>query len=156
MWKPVARRDAPLEGEALVAHNLKTMRKARRLSQEDIAERMTGLGFKMHQTQVAKIENGTRPISFDEVLGFAKALGVPPNEFMSVEVYGPDTIEYELQQARLALDAAEIEWRSTQAVEEAARVRYEEARAAYTLAQDRLAKDRHDTAPIVRRGPGIR
>ncbi len=103
MDKPKERHLIPSEGEALVAHNLKVMRKAARLSQDDVAERMRRLGFKFHQTQIAKIENGTRAIQFDEVIGLAKALNLPAEYFMTQAVANPDDPHYELQEAGFRL-----------------------------------------------------
>ncbi|MFD7645621.1 helix-turn-helix domain-containing protein [Kitasatospora sp. NPDC059795] len=128
----------PLEGEALVAHNLKVLRKAARLSQEDVAERMTRLGFKFHQTQVAKIENGTRPVRFDEVIGLAKALSVPAANFMTEAVAGPDEPDYELQEAGFALQAAQVEWRTAHDIEQGAKARMDEAQRAYDEVAARL------------------
>ncbi|MFF7635613.1 helix-turn-helix domain-containing protein [Kitasatospora sp. NPDC008050] len=128
-----------LEGEALVAHNLKVLRKAARLSQEDVAERMTRLGFKFHQTQVAKIENGTRPVRFDEVIGLAKALSVPPANFMTEAVAGPDEPDYELQEAGFRLQAAQLEWRTAHDIEQGAKARLDEAEREYDEIAERLA-----------------
>ncbi|RKE20026.1 transcriptional regulator with XRE-family HTH domain [Streptomyces sp. TLI_171] len=131
-------RFTPLEGEALVAHNLKVLRKAARLSQEDVAERMTRLGFKFHQTQIAKIENGTRPLRFDEVIGLAKALNVPVGNFMTEAVAGPDEPDYELQEAGFRVQAAEQEWRTARDLEQAAKARLEEAEREYDEIAERL------------------
>jgi transcriptional regulator with XRE-family HTH domain len=132
------RRLVPLQGEALVAHNLKILRKAARLSQEDMAERMTRLGHKLHQTQIAKMENGTRSISFNEVLALARALNVPEHHFMTEAVAGPDEPEYELQEAALKIQAAEQEWRVAQDLADAAKARLEEAEHAYDEIAERL------------------
>lgn len=138
MVNPMVHRFTPLEGEALVAHNLKVLRKAARLSQEDMAERMTRLGFKFHQTQVAKIENGTRPVRFDEVLGLAKALSVPAANFMTEAVAGPDEPDYELQEAGFALQAAQLEWRTAHDIEQGAKARLDEAQRKYDEVAGRL------------------
>ena len=152
MVNPMVHRYKPLEGEALVAHNLKVLRKAARLSQEDVAERMTRLGFKLHQTQVAKIENGTRPVRFDEVIGLAKALSVPPENFMTEAVAGPDEPDYELQEAGFRVQAAELEWRTAHDIEQGAKARLEEAEREYDEIAERLAAqgiavDTVDAAP---------
>ncbi len=139
MVNPMVHRFKPLEGEALVAHNLRVLRKAARLSQEDVAERMTRLGFKFHQTQVAKIENGARPVRFDEVIGLAKALSVPAANFMTEAVAGPDEPDYELQEAGFRLQAAEVEWRTARDIEQAAKARLAEAEREYDEIAERLA-----------------
>lgn len=141
MDKPRVRNLIPSEGEALVAHNLKIMRKAARLSQDDLAERMNRLGFKFHQTQIAKIENGTRPIRFDEVLGLAKALNLPAEHFMTEAVASPDDPHYELQEAGFRLQDLEKEWRTAQDLADAAKRRLEEAEREYDEIAERLGVD---------------
>jgi transcriptional regulator with XRE-family HTH domain len=138
------RRWSPPEGEELVAHNLKICRKVARLSQEDVAERMRRLGFKVHQTQIAKIENSSRSISFNEVIGLAKALNVPAEHFMTEAVAGPDDPSYELQEAAFAIQAAEREWRVAQDLADAAKARLTEAEHAYDEIAERLGVDRAD------------
>lgn len=128
----------PPEGEALVAHNLKVLRGGARLSQEDVAERMRRLGFKMHQTQVAKIENNTRGISFNEALGLAKALSVPAGHFMLEAVAGPDDPHWELQEAAFDITRAEQEHQVAQDLADAAKARLDEAEARYDEIAERL------------------
>ncbi len=55
---------------------LRELRTKRGWSQDELAERMTRLGFRMHQTQVAKIENGSRALRFNEIVALSVALGV--------------------------------------------------------------------------------
>ncbi len=129
---------APPEGEALVAHNLKVLRMTARLSQEDMAERMRRLGFKMHQTQIAKIENGARSISFNEALGFAKALGVPAGNFLLEAVASRDDPHWELQEAAFDIQKAEQEHQVAQDLADAAKARLEAAEARYDEIAERL------------------
>ncbi|MCZ4096126.1 helix-turn-helix domain-containing protein [Streptomyces sp. H39-C1] len=141
MDKPKERHLIPHEGEALVAHNLKIMRKAARLSQDDVAERMRRLGFKFHQTQIAKIENGTRSIQFDEVVGLAKALNLPAEYFMTQAVADPEDPHYELQEAGFRLQDLEKEWRTAQDLADAAKSRLKEAERDYDEIAERLGVD---------------
>jgi transcriptional regulator with XRE-family HTH domain len=138
MDKPKQRDLVPSEGEALVRHNLKVMRKAARLSQEDVAERMNRLGFKFHQTQIAKMESGSRSISFDEVLGLAKALNLPADYFMTQAVADPNDPHWELQEAGFRLQDLEREWRTAQDLADAAKARYEQADREYDEIAERL------------------
>ncbi|UGQ14330.1 helix-turn-helix domain-containing protein [Yinghuangia sp. ASG 101] len=101
--------DGRVSAEALVAHNLRHLRKAMHLSQEHIADAMTERGFKMHQTQVAKIENGSRPIRLDEAMAIADILSIPPLAFISEAVVGAGDREFDLLQARFRVDAAEAD-----------------------------------------------
>lgn len=137
---------APPEGEALVAHNLKVLRRTARLSQVDVAERMRRLGYKMHQTQIAKIENGTRSISFDEVIGLAKALSVPAANFMLEAVAGPDDPHWELQEAAFDIQKAEQEHQVAQDLADAAKARLDQAEARYDEIAARLGVE-EETEP---------
>ena len=47
-------------------------RKARKITQIELAERMTELGFPWHQTAVAKTERGQRALKVTEALAIAK------------------------------------------------------------------------------------
>jgi transcriptional regulator with XRE-family HTH domain len=70
----------PSVGEVL-ARKVRYFREAQDLRQEDLAERVTKLGWPMNRVTVAKIEaGGTRAAnaSLTEVLVFAAALDVPP------------------------------------------------------------------------------
>lgn len=49
-----------------------------RVTQQDLADRVTAFGSPMHQTTVARIEKGQRPVSLGEALQLAAALGVSP------------------------------------------------------------------------------
>lgn len=53
-------------------------RLARSWSQEDLAEKLRQSGFDMHQTTVAKLERGTRPLRVAEAAAIAWIFGVPP------------------------------------------------------------------------------
>lgn len=53
-------------------------RQARNWSQEDLADRLRLQGFDMHQTTVAKIERGTRPLRVAEAAAIANIFRVPP------------------------------------------------------------------------------
>lgn len=52
-------------------------RKARGWSQDDLASELNDLGFEMHQTTVAKIERGARPLRVSEAVAIAHIFGVP-------------------------------------------------------------------------------
>jgi transcriptional regulator with XRE-family HTH domain len=136
-----------LSGEALVAHNLRVLRKAARLSQDDVAERMNRLGFKFHQTQVAKIERNSRPVRYDEVIGLAKALGVPLFPFMTAAVASEGEPEYELQEAAFRVEAADQEWRNAHDLEQAAKARLTEAEREYAEIAERLGIEAPDFQP---------
>lgn len=53
-------------------------RRERNWSQEDVADKLRSQGFDMHQTTVAKIERGTRPLRVAEAAAIAAIFRVPP------------------------------------------------------------------------------
>jgi transcriptional regulator with XRE-family HTH domain len=84
-------------------------RQDRNWSQEDVAERLRHQGFEMHQTTVAKIERGARPLRVAEATALAEVFEMP---IMAVfELLLPtdqtgdvDTRRRELEQARERVD----------------------------------------------------
>lgn len=68
-----------------LGRKLRDWRKARGWSQARIAEELGYRGFDMHQTTVAKIENGSRPLRVSEAIAIADVMGMP---MLSV-FYGP-------------------------------------------------------------------
>ena len=62
--------------EALFGSRIREMRAARGWTQDELARRMTEAGHPMHQTTVAKLENGNRPTSVSEVGALATLFGV--------------------------------------------------------------------------------
>lgn len=48
-----------------------------KITQEDLAARLARFGIEVTQAQVAKLENGDRPIFDYELVAIAKALRVP-------------------------------------------------------------------------------
>lgn len=56
---------------------VKRFRKAHRLSQEQLSEILASHGFPMHQTTVAKLERGGRPIRLAEAFALADILLMP-------------------------------------------------------------------------------
>ncbi|MDG4856722.1 helix-turn-helix transcriptional regulator [Streptomyces sp. T-3] len=141
--------DGRLSGEALVAHNLRRLRKAFRLSQDDIAERMRRLGFKFHQTQVAKIERGDRPLRYDEVLALAEVLSVPALPFMTEPVAGEGEAEFELLEAKFRVQAAQQEHETARDLADKAQEHYEEVLREYREIAERLGAE-DEFQPVLR------
>lgn len=56
--------------------NLRDFRGIRRLSQEDVAARLTELGHAWKRTTVSEVERGRRSVSIDELFGLAIVLQV--------------------------------------------------------------------------------
>ncbi|MGI8615292.1 MAG: helix-turn-helix domain-containing protein [Actinomycetota bacterium] len=62
----------------IVAEQVSRWRTRRRLTVEQLAERVTALGGRMGRVTLTKLENGGRGVSLDEALLLAAALNVPP------------------------------------------------------------------------------
>ncbi len=65
------------ELRVLFAANLRSLRQARGISQERLAE-LAGL----HRTYVSSVERGARNISIDNIARLAKALDVSPDKLL--------------------------------------------------------------------------
>lgn len=66
-----------MQSEAQFGETVKKFRLAHRLSQLQLAELLADKGFAMHQTTVAKLEKGTRPIRLAEAFALADILLMP-------------------------------------------------------------------------------
>jgi transcriptional regulator with XRE-family HTH domain len=64
--------------ETSFGDKVRQWRRARNWSQEDVADKLRMQGFDMHQTTVAKIERGTRPLRVAEAAAIAAIFRVPP------------------------------------------------------------------------------
>lgn len=54
---------------------LRASREATSLSQQHVADALKPLGISLHQSQVAKIERGERPLRLDEAVALASLFG---------------------------------------------------------------------------------
>lgn len=78
-------------------------------SQEEVAERLRRQGFEMHQTTVAKIERGARPLRVAEAAALADVFEMPVMAVfeLSLSLDNPgdlDSRRIELEQARKRVD----------------------------------------------------
>ncbi len=64
--------------ERAFGEKVRQWRQARNWSQEDLAEELRQFGFDMHQTTVAKLEKGLRPLRVSEAAAIAAVFGMPP------------------------------------------------------------------------------
>lgn len=62
----------------VLARQVLRWRKERKLSAQDLANRLAELGSDLNRRVISKIENGERGVSIDEWLQLAHALAVPP------------------------------------------------------------------------------
>ena len=63
--------------ERAFGEKIRQMRVERGWSQDDLAEKMAGLGFNMHQTTIAKIEGAKRPLRVAELFALSTIVRVP-------------------------------------------------------------------------------
>lgn len=70
-------REEFLEGERRVVQNIRDQRLRSGWSQDQLANSMRLVGFEMHQSTIAKIESGKRPLRLAELFAFADAMSVP-------------------------------------------------------------------------------
>lgn len=70
--------------DELFGQRMKTLRDARRMPQQHIANTMTMVyGHRWYQTTVGKIESGTRPVKLTEAVAVAAILGVPLEDLLT-------------------------------------------------------------------------
>lgn len=72
--------------ERQVAREIRTQRILSGLSQADLANSMTELGFQMEQSTIAKIENGKRPFRLAELFALSAILNVPETSLLASSV----------------------------------------------------------------------
>ncbi len=75
----------PLDPKALFARNLKRLRSAAGLSQEELAAR-AGL----HRTYISSVEHGNRNVSIENIYAIAMALGADPRELLAPDSTGAE------------------------------------------------------------------
>jgi Helix-turn-helix. len=57
------------------------------LSQEELAARLESNGWKISRGTLAKIESGIRQVSDYELVALAKALKVPPESLLDIDLF---------------------------------------------------------------------
>jgi transcriptional regulator with XRE-family HTH domain len=70
---------------SVVAENVRQLRLQRGLTQQELADRLTGLGRPMAGTGVAKVEGQARRMDVDDLVAFAAALDVGPSRLLMPE-----------------------------------------------------------------------
>ncbi|MEV8615673.1 helix-turn-helix transcriptional regulator [Amycolatopsis sp. NPDC051373] len=80
--------------EEVIGLKIRELRIERGWSQTTVADRMRNLGFDLHQTAIAKIESGKRPIRANEVYALALVFGLPIQALWYLPVAGePRSVE---------------------------------------------------------------
>lgn len=92
----------PIDLEETVAKNVRWLREARGLSQQQLGSDLARHGFGMHYTTVAQLEVGARPLRLNEVAAIAAHFEVP------IEALWQDAGDV-LNESVVAAQAAEAE-----------------------------------------------
>jgi transcriptional regulator with XRE-family HTH domain len=80
MYLPrVAAQQPPSSFNKLVGENIRMLRLERGMSQADLAARLQAQGYAVHQQGVGKLEQGERPLRFEEAHIIGAILGVDPS-----------------------------------------------------------------------------
>jgi transcriptional regulator with XRE-family HTH domain len=91
--------------EKSFGNKVRQWRRARNWSQDDLAHRLRRHGFDMHQTTVAKIERGSRPLRVAEAAAIAFIFRVPPLAvFMGPP---PEKLPWSMQELHETIEEAE-------------------------------------------------
>ena len=64
---------------------IKALREAARLSQEQLAAKVQLAGLNLNQKAISRIENGDRVVPDYELIFFSEALGAPIEQLLGVE-----------------------------------------------------------------------
>lgn len=93
--------------EAIFARRFRQTREAMGMSQADMAREMSHIGYRMHQTAIAKIERGDRPLRLSEAGALASIVKCRLSDIVDTEA--PTDTARLLHQARFQGALQEIE-----------------------------------------------
>ncbi|MGO9926553.1 MAG: helix-turn-helix domain-containing protein [Mycobacterium sp.] len=99
------RREYYEQWEKSFGDKIRQWRRERNWSQEDVAAHLRDQGFDMHQTTVAKIDSGTRPLRVAEALALGHIFKVPALAIF--EGPGPEDQPENIAELQRELDMAE-------------------------------------------------
>jgi transcriptional regulator with XRE-family HTH domain len=69
--------------------NLRSQRARINIGQDELATRMTALGWKWVRQTVSKVEHGQRRVTAEEIFGLAQALDTTATSLMQISANGP-------------------------------------------------------------------
>lgn len=79
--------------EKAAGRELRRLRIERGWTQEEVARRMKAFGYDYHQTMIAKVESGGRPLRVNELAAFASLYGIRLDQLVYPEVSGESVAE---------------------------------------------------------------
>lgn len=86
-----------LTTDAEIGARVRMVRTARKLTQQQVADRMTGVVNKLHHSYVSKIESGDRPLLARELIALAAVLAVTPAGLLAGDATAPDALSAALR-----------------------------------------------------------
>ncbi|MDX3497228.1 helix-turn-helix domain-containing protein [Streptomyces turgidiscabies] len=115
----------PHDPERVIGREMRRIRERMGLTQLEVAERMLKNGFRFHQTQIAKMERGERPIRVNEWIAIATALGTTVQDMLASEIGASigESPEKPLSLAELERERDAVHQRLRAAEDELARAR---------------------------------
>lgn len=78
--------------DAEIGARVRLVRTARKLTQQQAADRMTAAGYRMHNSAISLIESGGRPLLARELIALAAVLGVTPAALLGGDATAPDAL----------------------------------------------------------------
>ncbi len=88
-------RSMMLHLERVMCDKFRVLREERGWSQKELAEKVKGYGFDFHQSTIAKLESGTRPLRVAEMYALSHVFRMPPGAvfFMAYSTPEDDGLE---------------------------------------------------------------
>lgn len=134
-------------GAVAFGARIRQLRQGREWTQGDLAAQMTGAGFPLHQTTVAKLEVGSRPTSVEELFALAAILNVTVPELLLVD--DDSGIHRELSEISTRLAQLDSQIGQTKQRERDLQTEYEATQEQYQNVVARLSDP-----PSLKAGPG--
>lgn len=128
--------------DSIFARRLRTLREQAETTQQQLADRMTAVGHKMHRSAIAKIESGDRPVSIGEAVQLAGQLGVTLMELITDDMAdrGQEREYRQLVEAKLRVRSLQHEAARRFKLLEEAQVLYDNTVARLEAARNELSK----------------
>lgn len=84
--------------DAEIGARVRMVRQARKLTQQQVADRITGAGHMMDNSAVSRTESGGRPLLARELIALAAVLGVTPAALLGGSAAAPDELTAALRE----------------------------------------------------------
>lgn len=135
------------DAERRIGRNLRRIREALELTQQDVAERLREKGHRFHQTQIAKIERGERPLRVNEWLAIAEVLKIDAHELMAAGEGTDDRLfmaKLHYERSRQVVDDVGVKLHEVGHLYEEALLAFKDARDYYRQVAEEFGKEFED------------